>query len=312
MEANMAMALTRMTRLTLAGFVLTGFGGLAACTTDDNDPGVDGDGATSSSGSGSGGSTTGSGTQSSSSSGSESTNGATSTTGGGGNSSAGTGVCASPIVLASSAPGIATFDDYDGGAILAEWSFPLGGDPALGVYAGPFGYGDDHIEGDTELPEVFDLVDGNDSSYALSVSDTDSQDYGGGMGLWISECLNASAFSGLSFWVRGNAPTGNSKLTLLMAESTPISDGDGTCDGTIDDCVQPTYSFPVSDEWAEVQVAWRDFTPGQTPDAVVLADGTNIWQIQFDIGLVWEESDSGEYAPVAGEYELVVDDLTFY
>ena len=131
------------------------------------------------------------------------------------------------------------------------------------------------------------------------------------VGIWISDCIDASAFSGISFWVRGNAPTGEAKLSILMGPTTPEVD-DGTCTGTMDTCIQPSYTFPVSEEWTEVQVPWNEFSPGQTPDAVVEPDGSDIWQIQYDIGLVWEDDGSGEYVPVPGEYELVIDDLNFY
>jgi len=307
----MNIASNLMGRILTLSVVLAGLGALAACTTDDNDPGADADD-TSSGNTGSGGSTDGSSTTDATSANNDSSTGdSTGTTGGGGNTGTGTGVCASPIVLSTSSAGIAAFDDYDGTA-LSEWSFPLGGDPALNVYSGPFGYGDDHMEGGNPAPEAFEVVDGNDSTYALSISDSESTEYGGGMGLWISQCLDASAFSGISLWVRGNAPTGTAKLSILMGETTPVDDGDGVCEGTTDTCLHPNFTFPVTDEWTEIPVAWNKFTPGQTPDAVVEPDGRNIWQIQFDIGLEWVEGDSGEYEPVAGEYELVVDDLTFY
>ena len=149
----MGMALTLRTRFTLVGVVVAGLVGLVACTTDDNDPGAetDGSGGTTSTNSGSGGS------------------------GGSGGGGTSTGKCAVAIPLDSSTPGIATFDDYDGSADLSTWSFPLGGDAARGVFAGPFGYGDET----TGQPEAFAMVDGNDSTYALSISDSDSQEYGG-------------------------------------------------------------------------------------------------------------------------------------
>src|SRR5690606_3221082 len=129
----------------------------------------------------------------------------------------------------------------------------------------------------------------------------------------------ASTFDGVSLWVRGNAPTGFAKITLLMEETTPIpEEGDaeapvGTCEGTADDCIHPFHEFEVSDEWAEVQVPWDKFTGGNANGPAVEADGSNIWQVQFDIGLEWlDEDGDGVYEATPGPYELVIDDLSFY
>lgn len=283
---------------------------VAACTTDDDDPGVEGDdGATATTGSNnssSNTSSTGSGGSSSSS-----TSDTTSTTSGGGTSSSGT-KCARPVTITSSTPLIADFDGYDGVTAIGEWSFPLGGDQSVGVLAGTFVYGDDHEEAGQPAPETAGMVDGNDSTYALSIADTEAAEYGGGMGLWMSECIDASTFDGISLWVRGNAPTGEAKISLLMEETTPVAD-DGTCDGTTEECIHPSAVFPVTDEWTQIELAWGDFDPGDANGTAVTADGTNIWQLQFDIGLEWTDEDGDEvYEPTPAAYELVVDDLNFY
>ncbi len=282
---------------------------VAACTTDDDDPGVEGgDGATATTESNSTNSNTdGSGGSSSNSTSSDTT----SATSGGGSSSSGT-KCARPVTLTSSTPLIADFDGYDGATALGEWSFPLGGDQSVGVLAGTFVYGDDHMEGDQDVPETAGMVDGNDSAYALSIADTEADEYGGGLGLWMSECIDASTFDGISLWIRGNAPTGDVEISLLMEETTPTVD-DGTCDGTTDECIPPKASFPITDEWTKIELAWGDFDPGDANGTAITPDGTNIWQLQFDISLEWTDEDGDEvYDPTPAPYELVVDDLTFY
>ena len=295
----MDITLRRALGLAAAGAALVGLGQIAACTTDEGDPG-DASGGSSASTGGTG------------AAGTPSTSGDAGSTGTGGSSSGSGTVCSNPIVLGSATPGIADFDSYDGGADLSKWSFALGGDSSTGIFAGPFSYGDEP----DGFPETFEAVTGHDSTYALSISDTLAEEYGGGMGLWISECLDATAFTGISFWVRGNAPTGKAKLSLMMEEttsSTPeTADSQiGTCPGTTEECVHPSIEFdvPADGSWAEILVGWGDLTRGSAPEA---PDGHNIWQIQFDIGLVWQPDDSGEYVPVADAYELVVDDLTFY
>jgi hypothetical protein len=300
MEADMDITWRRALGLAAAVAALVGLGQIAACTTDEGDPGEDGSGGSSASTGGTG------------AAGTPSTSGDAGSTGTGGSSSPSGTVCSSPIVLESATPGIADFEDYDGGADLSTWSFALGGDSSIGLYAGPFGYGDEP----DGFPETFEMATGHDSTYALSISDTLADEYGGGMGLWISDCLDATAFSGISFWVRGNAPTGTAKLSLCMEEttsSTPeTADSQiGTCPGTTEECVHPSIEFEVPSDgsWAEIQVPWGNLGRGS---AAAQPDGRNIWQIQFDIGLEWVEGDGGEYVPVAAAYELVVDDLTFY
>ncbi len=309
--------MTRNSKFWLLVSAVIGLGSLVGCISDDSDPAEDDDGGT-------GGTTGGSGGSSSGTSGTGGTSGTSSTGGSGGGS---TTVCAAPITVPAASPGIADFE-YDGPALaddaLGMWSFALGGDTSTGVFAGPFGYGDDGVNAMTgqPTPETFALVDGNDSVYGLSISDTMADEYGGGMGLWISECLDATGFSGISFWVRGNAPTGMAKLTLLMRETTAevgssSTDKIGTCPGTDDQaemstCTHPTFTFPVTDTWTEVRAAWSAFAPGSSVGTPVVPDGRNIWQIQYDIGLEWLPDDAGVYQPTPSAYELTVDDLTFY
>jgi hypothetical protein len=270
----------------VVGSALFGLGQMAACTGDTNSLGAGGAGG-SIGGSGSGGVPAASG-------------------GAAGTTTAVTPVCAKPILLAK--PGIADFDNY-AGAPLSTWSFPLGGDQTTGILAGTFGYGD----GPNDLPATFAMVPGNNSTNALEIADTASAVYGGGMGLWISECLNATNFSGISFWVRGSAPTGKAKFTILMKETTPATGSKaGTCQGTDTTCVHPTYTFTVTDTWTQIQIPWASFTGGAAAGTPVTPDGRNIWQIQFDVGLNWAAPDGGPIGPVPGAYTLDVDTLTFY
>jgi hypothetical protein len=293
--------INRMLKVWIGGFALVALGQATACTTDDSDPAEEsgGTGGTTGGSAGTGGSSSGTGGSSAGTGGSSSTPGS---------------VCEVPITIASGASGIATFDDYDGSADITTWSFPLGGDAAIGVFAGTFVYGDEP----SGSPEAFDMVEGNDSDYALGISDTLAEEYGGGLGIWISECLDATAFEGISFWVRGNAPTGQAKISVLMEETTSETAAGasfGTCAGTEGEngtCIHPSHMFNVSDEWTQVQVPWSSFTGAASPGKSVTVDGHNIWQVQFDIGVEWLPDDTGEYFPTPAPYELVVDTLSFY
>jgi hypothetical protein len=282
--------------LGLAGAVsaLVGLGQIAACTSDKDLSGAGGAGGSAGGSSGLPGATGGA---------------AGSNVGAGGTTTAAVGtVCAKPILLAK--PGIADFDNYPAGASLSTWSFPLGGDATSGIYAGTFGYGDRP----NGLPETFTMVAGNNSTNALEIADTASAVYGGGMGIWTSGCLNATKFSGISFWVRGSAPTGQAKFTIRMEETTPATGSKpGTCPGTDTTCVNPSASFTVTDTWNQILIPWASFTGGSAAGTPVKPDGRNIWQIQFDVGLNWVTPDGGSAAvPAPGAYKLDVDTLTFY
>jgi hypothetical protein len=288
----------RIPGLWMAGLAVVGLGLFSGCLGDSGNSGSDTGGSGGTPASTGGGGSGGSGPSST-----------------GGSGPAGT-ACAAPIVLSASHPGIADFDSYDG-TELTNWSFALGGDSSTGLIAGPFGYGDNYDSDPEGKPEYFQMVDGNDSMYALSISDSLSEEYGGGMGIWISDCLNATAFSGLSFWVRGNSPTGDAKVSLMMQETTAdmpaTADAKiGTCPGTDDQCAHPSYVFPVTADWTEIQIPWGSFTAGSSRGTAVVPDGRNVWQVQYDIGLVWADDGTGTYAPTPAEYELVIDDIAFY
>jgi hypothetical protein len=287
--------------LTVAGAAATlaALASLAACTTDAADPGDDSAGAAGSASGGTGGSSSsGAATGGSSAAGST--------------SAAGT-VCAKPFVMLAAAPGVADFEDYDGVSDLAKWSFPLGGDTASGVLGGTFGYGDRP----SGSPETFEMGEGYESKYGLRIADTLAEAYGGGMGTWLSACLDATAFSGVSFWARGSSPKGTGKLTLSMGETTPATpakagDKVGTCDGDMKTCLHPTADFDVADTWTEIKIPWAGFTAGDAAGTPITPDGSNVTQLQFAVELNWVPDDAGEYAPVAAPYELVIDGLTFY
>jgi hypothetical protein len=300
MEADMAIDF-KFSSFVVAAAV-AGTASMVGCTTDDGDTGGSAGASASTGGSAA------SGAAGKASSGGPS--GAGSSTGG---APAGGNVCAAATPIKADAPGIADFDAYDGVTELAKWSFPLGGDSASGVYAGPFGYGD--REGN--LPETLEMADGDASMYALRIADTLAEKFGGGAGLWLSACLDASKLSGISFWVRGDAPKGEAKLTLSMGDTTPAvpakaDDKPGSCSGDAMTCVHPTFGFPVTDAWTEVKVPWTSFTPGDAAGTPVTADGSNITQIQFAVELNWVADDAGVYMPTPAPYELAVDTLSFY
>ena len=228
---------------------------ITACTSDDSPEGTAGSAgmAAGTAGSaGTGNSTAGTG-------GSPGTAGSGSS-GAGGSVPAGS-ACANPITIVSAKPDIANFDSWDGTTSLATWSFPFGGDKTSSVLAGTFGYGDRP----TDKPEIFELSsEANSGMYAMRIADTDAARaaganglYGGGMGLWLSACLNASSFTGVTFWVRGDSPSPAATFSLGMGEtlsSTPAMAGGpfGTCAGDSTTCKPPTFGFLVTNTQTQI------------------------------------------------------------
>ena len=279
----------------MAGAVsaLVGLGTSACTTSDSNSGGSGGSSSTATGGSAGGGGPTG---------------------GSSGTSPTGT-ACAKTKVVPLTKPIIANFDTYDGASDLTTWSFPFGGDSSSGIFGGVFGYGDRT----GNLAEKFAMTTGHSAPYALEVADTMAKVYGGGLGFWISDCLNVTAYTGISFWVRGKAPTDSATLSVIMNETTPskaTTTGQkiGTCSGTGTTCVNPKFDVPVTDTWTLIKAPWSAFTPGKAAGTDVTVDGRNIWQIQFDIGLkfVPGATASDPYVPVPAPYDLVVDDMAFY
>jgi hypothetical protein len=308
---------------------------ITACTGGDDSAsgGAGGTGTVASAGTGTmGAGTTGSGTAGAGTAGAGTTGsaGASASSAGSSGSSAGAGsgttatVCANPTVIPSTKPGIADFEGYDGATSFATWSFSLGGDSSLGVLAGTFSYGDRT----TGFPETSELSAGHASMYAMRIADTDASRtpgttglYGGGMGLWQSACINATAFTGISFWARGSSPSPTVTLTISMQETTTATpakstDKPGTCSGTATACVHPTFAFPLAADattWTQIKAPWASFKAGSAAGTAVTPDGRNITQLQFGIGLNFVAPDgSTVYEAVPAAYELAVDDLTFY
>jgi hypothetical protein len=148
-----------------------------------------------------------------------------------------------------------------------------------------------------------------------------------GFGLFLTDCniVDASAFDGISFTVRGNVEL-MASLTLsvgtsendishlwLNSQPTPPSPlavpNSGTCipasnqyDGT---CGSPSYTFPVTPTETTITVAWEQLSAGR-PRASV--DPTKLTSI------VWifpPPPGAGTVTPVPYEADIIIDDLRF-
>ena len=229
------------------------------------------------------------------------------TTGGGGSSSTGPSICDTKAVVAA-AP-IASFDDCTVGEATSGCKIAEIGGTSL--FGGVFSYDDG-----TGNP-TFSVVSGHTSG-ALGLASTESASkYGGGFGIWTTGCFNASAYKGITFWTRGTAPNaGKATVSVVMAETTPSvppagTTNRGTCTGTTETCKSPKFSFPVTDTWTQVHALWSGFIGGDANGTPVTANGDDIFQFQWDIGLAFTPDASGNYVAEPAAYELQIDDVAF-
>jgi hypothetical protein len=281
---------------TISGAALLASSLLLGCTTDDavdsgTTGGSSGEAGAATSGAGSGGS------------------GGTTNSGG----SAGTGPSICDTKAPVTATPIATFD----GCTLGVSDEAATTDCTVSEIGGTSLFGGVFFYDDGTGNPTFSIDDGHTSG-ALGLASTEpATEYGGGFGVWTTGCFDASEYDGITFWTRGIAPNGGeATVTLLMAETTPSepeagSTNRGTCSGTIDQCTSPKFSFPVTDSWTQVHAPWSGFAAGNANGTPVTATGNNIYQLQWDIGLLFTPDTEGDYVAEPAPYELQIDDVAF-
>jgi len=214
----------------------------------------------------------------------------------------------------------AAMSPYDQGTGMPVWNFSTG---AMPYVAGQTGFAGLYAlsEVSTE-PYLLRFGPGADAStWALVASNTATTSWGGGVGFWIN-CLNASAFSGLTFSMRGSTPNMMVKLDIATEDTTPPG-GDpatgGTCDpppATLDGCVAPTVTVPISAEWTTILLPWAMFSPGFGANGLTATlNGDKITGMSFRAGIIYSEVEdppgSGVYPAIPGSYEIAIDNLGF-
>lgn len=303
-------------------------GAVIACSAEETEPppGGGATGATSAmSGSSSGGTAPGTaGVSASGGTGSVTAGTTGSGTGGTGSSTAGTNsggsaggpampLCTTKATVAS--PLFADFESYDGMVEPSKYQWIFGGAAAgeLGAHAGTYAFGDGSVE-----PTLAFLA-GHGGNYGLTVSVTNATKWGQGFGFFLMDkdfqpaCVNASAYKGISLWVRGEVPTGTFSLSVATAQATPTSGG-GSCPGDSTTCKPPTASdLPVTSTWTQVDVLWADLTGGLSGASPLTADGDDITGLSFGANLVFMPESEGSmvYVPVPGDISIAVDDVSF-
>lgn len=214
------------------------------------------------------------------------------------------------------------FDSYTGTTPLLA-SAPFGPPYPLAGYTGPFNYAgaDGGLDGVLSMVtgRTGGTVDGGGMDWAIDLSVMPESQYENAIGMWMS-CANASAFKGVSFWVRGQMPNFALSVTL-STNDTALTSGGGTCTGT---CADPAASslndaglpvaFPV---WTEIQLPWAAFTGGLVNGAAYVPTGNHLTGIQFVVkNVVFVPVDAAAdgaviYGEVPGSIDLQLDDVEF-
>ena len=244
------------------------------------------------------------------------TGGSAGTTGGsGGKADAGTDtgppvMCPPPVPMTLCTPATPVnnplVSDFtaEGGApiVFGAYAAPIWG----GVYVYPSSMPDPCVDaGPAMFPVTSDLSAGN-----WHISGTIGT-YSG-FGLWWNctsggrdhaVCtIDASAYSGIQFSIRGNAgPMGNVGLAISTTDDSPVSTdmakpSCGTCTAAM--CASPSVNVPVSATATTVTLRWSDFTGG-APNAL---DPSKITAIAFT--LPW--GGTGTHAA-----DVTIDDIRF-
>lgn len=239
-----------------------------------------------------------------------------------GTSSGGAGavvpLCTTKVTVQS--PTIASFETYDGTIAAADFSWTFGGavDGMLGVHTSSYSFGDG------SATPTLALLAGHGGNYGLTVSVTGASKWGEGFGMYLLDeqykpgCINASAYKGVTMWVRGMVPTGTFSFGVSMSQATKpnTTAPGGSCTGTDDTtCKSPTaVDLPVSATWTQVNVLWADMLGGLSGPATPLAaNGDNITGFSFGANLTFMPESEGSmvYVPVPGDISIVIDDLAF-
>ena len=209
-----------------------------------------------------------------------------------------------------SSPLLADFESYDGKTATDQWVWAFNGaaGSTTAVYAGLYNSNDG-----TGSPQLTIAGPGYDESkYAAGISNPTASKWGGQLGMWMG-CIDASAYEGISFWVKGAVPDDEATMTVATeATSAPDSTGDGggTCTSGEGTCNPAQISFSVSSDWSQIVVKWGAFDPGSANGADVTLTGNDITGLSWNAHVSYGpgEGDAG-YVPVESSYDLSIDNV---
>lgn len=163
------------------------------------------------------------------------------------------------------------------------------------VMGGTYAYND---LGATDPGELLTIDAGYDATSAAALHGSiPVETWGGGVGLWFG-CVDASAFDGISLWIRGSLPSGTADVQLTVLETISDAEGGPCPEGA---CNSPYVTIDVTDEWTQHMLPWSMFTAGTAGDAEVPATGDNLSGININLG-----NDN-----MPNTLEIAVDDVSF-
>lgn len=203
--------------------------------------------------------------------------------------------CATVATASGTSPLITDFESMT--AATGTYTFE-----SAGLLGGTYIYSDNMAPAADPSTSALSFAEGHEAASTQALDGKiHNATWGGGMGLWFA-CMDASAYSGITFWARGNSPAGSVKVNLSLNEVEVESKG-GHCPdaGAETMCVRPYATFDVTDEWTQHTLAWGDFMPGSNGATPVPGSGQELYGIDFGI-----PNDN-----TSRELELVVDDFSF-
>jgi hypothetical protein len=221
-----------------------------------------------------------------------------------------------------SAPSITNFDDYVAGSSASSYSYSINAKPPVaGAEIGALQHIDDGsaTNGGTSTISTEMVTGRGGTGYALQFADTNAINWGGLLSLYFPGsgtspgCLDASAYTGIEFWIKGSSPSGNFGVSLNMLETVPASNGGLCSSASSNDCKSATLQFALPSDaqtWMKVQVPWNAMTPGSGSQAAcVPVTGQNLTQLVIQPFMNYPPPN---YAFAPGPYQIAVDDLAFY
>ncbi|HET6283108.1 MAG TPA: chitinase [Polyangia bacterium] len=142
-------------------------------------------------------------------------------------------------------------------------------------------------------------------THAMHFSGPAPQGYGAGVGIPFANCYDASAYKGLSFWIKGDVSGGKNDL-LKFSVHTPISEpvpsgGCSAADEMAGKC-RDHYAkpIPITNAWVRHNIKWADLRqncPSNVP--ANYNPGTQIVTVSFSI--------TNAMAP----YDFYIDNFSF-
>jgi hypothetical protein len=267
--------------------------------------------------------------------------GGTSTTGAAGTTGTGTGTAGTTGTGAAGAGGapvvkdcftktkimspvFMNFENYNGTVTVDNYLTAFGGATVNtgNAYTGIYGY----PEAKGTTAPTMSILAGHPPSMWAGSEQLAATIYGMGGGVWMG-CADASAYKGISFWVRGTSGKGTFQFSISMdgtqLPSGTNNAGGGTCPGVAASpgvnatCVDPTMTnIPLTQDWAQVTIMWSDFTPGLSGTTSVVPNGDNIVGMAWNVPLAFQAdptmpADAGVYVPVPETLLINIDDITF-